>query len=67
MIEGTVIRLDVDRLLSGAILYGRSWADLHSVRRGRAADRLDAIDLAVFVDEPDDQRCRGSSSRAKKS
>lgn len=30
------------------------------------ADRLDAVDLAILVDESDDHRCRGSSSRAKK-
>ncbi len=40
--------------------------DLHAVRRQRPADPLATVDLAILVDEGDDQRCRRSSSRAKK-
>lgn len=52
---------------AGGGLCGRSGARSgFRARRGRGRSTRHRRPGGVFVDEPDDQRCRGSSSRAKK-
>jgi hypothetical protein len=44
----------------------RAWGDLHTLLSQHPADRLDPKPSQHLIDEPADQRRRGSSSRAKK-